>query len=114
NNEFKKAAQASRPDHNRLWDLDERFHNLTVEVAGGPRLQLLHGSVKPQAERYERLYVSYLTGEIATSVAEHKAIVSAIAAGDGDAAKEAVEINWRNAADRLGRVIERVGDRGRW
>ncbi len=114
NNDFRKAAQASRPDHNRLWDLDERFHNRTVEVAGGPRLQLLHSSVKPQAERYERLYVSYLTGEIATSAAEHKAIINAIATGNGEAAKEAVEINWRNAADRLGRVIERVGDRGRW
>jgi len=114
NNDFRKAAQVPRPDHNRLWDLDERFHERCVEVAGGPRLRLLHGSVKPQAERYERLYVSYLAGEIATSVAEHEAIVDAIADGDSDRAKMAVERNWHNAAQRLGRVIERVGDRGRW
>jgi DNA-binding GntR family transcriptional regulator len=114
NAEFRKAAQAPRPDHNRLWDLDERFHARCVEVAGGPRLQLLHGSVKPQAERYERLYVSYLAGEIATSVAEHDLIIDGIAAGNPDAAKAAVESNWHNAAERLGRVIERVGDRGRW
>ena len=114
NTDFRKAAQAARPDHNRLWDLDERFHERCVAVAGGPRLQLLHGSVKPQAERYERLYVSYLTGEIATSATEHEKIIDAIADGDTHAAKAAVEQNWHNAAERLGRVIERVGDRGRW
>jgi len=114
NNEFRKVAQAGRPDHNRLWDLDERFHERCVDVAGGPRLRLLHGSVKPQAERYERLYVSYLAGEIATSASEHETIINAIAAGDAHAAKAAVERNWHNAAERLRRVIERVGDRGRW
>jgi DNA-binding GntR family transcriptional regulator len=114
NNDFRKAAQPPRPDHNRLWDLDERFHERCVAIAGGPRLQLLHGSVKPQAERYERLYVSYLSGEIATSAAEHESIITAIADGDAGGAKAAVERNWHNAAERLGRVIERVGDRGRW
>jgi DNA-binding GntR family transcriptional regulator len=114
NNDFRKAAAAPRPDHNRLWDLDERFHERCVEVAAGPRLKLLHDSVKPQAERYERLYVSYLAGEITTSVAEHEVIIEAILQGDAPGAKAAVERNWHNAAERLGRVIERVGDRGRW
>lgn len=114
NNDFKRAASVSRPDHNRLWDLDERFHKRYVEVAGGPRLKALHNSVKPQAERYERLYVSFLAGEIMTSVGEHDVIIEAIAAGKSDAAKEAVHHNWHNAAERLGRVIERVGERGRW
>lgn len=114
NDDFRRAATAARPDHNRLWDLDERFHSRPVELAAGPRLRVLHDSVKPQAERYERLYVSYLAGEIATSAAEHVEIIEAIGAGSAAAAKAAVEQNWRNAAQRLGRVIERVGDRGRW
>ncbi len=114
NNDFRKAATAPRPDHDRLWDLDERFHERCVDIAAGPRLKLLHDSVKPQAERYERLYVSYLTGELATSVAEHEVIIEAIANGDAPGAKAAVERNWHNAAERLGRVISRVGDRGRW
>lgn len=114
NNDLRKVAQSPRPDHNRLWGLDERFHQRCVEVAAGPRLKLLHSAVKPQAERYERLYVSYLAGEIATSVTEHEAIIDTIAAGDAEGAKAAVEHNWHNAAERLGRVIERVGDRGRW
>ena len=114
NTDLRKVAESPRPDHARLWDLDERFHERCVKVAAGPRLKLLHSAVKPQAERYERLYVSYLAGEITTSVTEHEAIIEAIAAGDAEGAKAAVEHNWHNAAERLGRVIERVGDRGRW
>lgn len=114
NLEFGRTATASRPDHNRLWDLDEKFHKRYVDHAAGPRLKALHDSVKPQAERYERLYVSFLTGEIDTSVKEHDVIIDAIAAGDAEKAKHAVHENWHNAAARLGRVIERVGDRGKW
>ncbi len=114
NNELRKVAESPRPDHNKLWGLDERFHQRGVDGAAGPRLQLLHSAVKPQAERYERLYVSYLAGEIGTSVTEHEIIIAAITRGDADAAKLAVEQNWHNAAERLGRVIARVGDRGRW
>ena len=39
----------------------------------------------------------------------------ALALGASPAAAElAVKANWRNAADRLARVIERVGERGSW
>jgi len=114
NQDFKRTAQASRPDHNRLYELDERFHGAYVDAAAGSRLKALHHAVKPQAERYERLYVSFLTGEIVTSVREHDAIVSAIAAGKADPAEAAVHSNWHNAASRLALVIERAGERGRW
>lgn len=114
NRNLRKAGGMPRPNHNRIWGLDERFHERCVEVAGGPRVQLLHASVKPQAERYERLYVSYLAGEMTTSVAEHEQIIKAIAEGDARGAKAAAERNWHNAAERLGRVIGRVGDRGVW
>jgi DNA-binding GntR family transcriptional regulator len=114
NGDFRKTASAARVDHDRLWDLDERFHKRYVDAAAGPRLKGLHDSVKPQAERYERLYVSFLAGEILTSVKEHEMIIDAIASGNGDKAKESVQHNWHNAAERLGRVIERVGDRGTW
>jgi DNA-binding GntR family transcriptional regulator len=114
NAEFKRTAQAARPDHNRLYELDERFHSAYVDAAAGPRLRALHHAVKPQAERYERLYVSFLTGEIVTSVREHEAIVTAIANGKPDAAEASVHQNWHNAASRLASVIERAGERGRW
>ena len=80
-------SQAPRPDHDRLYELDEKFHGAYVAAAAGSRLKALHHAVKPQAERYERLYVSFLTGEIVTSTKEHDLIVNAIQAGKPDEAE---------------------------
>ena len=52
NEQFKRAADAKQQNHNRLWELDERFHRCYVEAGAGPRLIALHNAVKPQAERY--------------------------------------------------------------
>jgi DNA-binding GntR family transcriptional regulator len=112
NDAFSTASAAARPNHSRIFELDERFHRCYME-GSGPRLLALHDTVKPQAERYERLYVSMLTAELPTSVREHRAIVSAIKAGDADEAQRAVETNWRNAAERLAAVVAAAGERGR-
>jgi DNA-binding GntR family transcriptional regulator len=111
---FHRAAAARRPDHDRLFELDERFHRRYVDSGAGPRLLALHSAVKPQAERYERLYVSLLATEISTSVREHARITRAIRNGQAGTAHDAVLANWRNAATRLGSVIERAGEWGRW
>ena len=80
----------------------------------GPRLLALHRSIKPQIERYTRLYISALVDELPTSIKEHEIIVRAIASGDALGAQRAVETNWRNAAARLSRVIAQLGERGSW
>ena len=54
NDAFRAAAAAPRPDHGRIFELDERFHRCYMKAAG-PRVRSLHETVKPQAERYERL-----------------------------------------------------------
>ena len=113
NDAFRSAATASRPDHGRIFELDERFHRCYMQAAGR-RVRSLHDTVKPQAERYERLYVSMLTPELHTSVVEHRAIIRAIRAGDAPAAQAAVETNWRNAAERLTAVVTATGERGSW
>ncbi len=114
NAQFAKAAQARLPDSDRLHDLDDAFHQRYVDVGAGPRLRTLHAAVKPQAERYGRIYTSTLVSEVVTSVAEHEAIVKALEAGDGAKAQRAVQTNWENAAERLARVINAVGERGAW
>ncbi|MHB1224575.1 MAG: GntR family transcriptional regulator [Gemmatimonadaceae bacterium] len=109
-----QAAAAARPaDYNRVNDLDVAFHRHYVEGVASSRVCRLHDSVKPQADRYERHYTNALLDDIAISVAEHEAIVAAIAAGDPDAAQRAVETNWRNAGERFSRVISVAGERGR-
>ncbi len=114
NTRLGKAAAAKAPRHDLLYELDERFHRAYVTAAAGPRLRALHDAVKPQAERYERLYVSLLSRGLAPSVKEHDAITRAIRSGDADGAQRSVQANWRNAATRLGAVITTVGERGAW
>jgi len=108
------AESRGRVTVTRIFELDRLFHRGYVEGVTGPRLLALHSSIKPQVERYARLYISALVDELATSVQEHKAVIRAIAAGDPAAAQHAVETNWRNAADRLTRVIAEHGERGSW
>src|SRR5215217_3296660 len=101
NAEFHKTGRTAPIDHGRMYEADERLHRQIVVAGAGPRLIALHDSVKPQAERYIRMYISMLTGDIATSVAEHEVITAAIEAGKSAAAEEAIAVNWRHAAERL-------------
>jgi DNA-binding GntR family transcriptional regulator len=109
------AEQARRGgDAAHFFDLDIEFHRSYVEGVVGPRLLTLHRAIKPQSDRYSRLYVSVLLGQVATSVREHEAITKSIARGDPDAAQRAAEMNWSNASERLSRVIALHGERGSW
>jgi DNA-binding GntR family transcriptional regulator len=114
NDDLAEAARAPRPDPLRIFDLDTGFHRTYVEGGAGPRLLALHDAIKPQAERYIRLYISSLVDEITTSVAEHDDIVRNIDGGNALGAQHAVDTNWRNAAVRLSKVIGTLGERGSW
>lgn len=109
-----ELAEHPRPDRDRFFELDAHFHWAFVKAAAGGRLVNLHRVVKPQAERYIRLYVSLLGDTIRTSVDEHAAIIQAMASGASSQAQRAVEANWQNAAERLQRVMDQVGERGSW
>jgi DNA-binding GntR family transcriptional regulator len=114
NRDLGKAAREPRPDPLRIFDLDTAFHRSYVESGAGARLLALHDAIKPQAERYIRLYISSLVDEITTSVDEHDAIIRHIRLGDPVAARQAVDTNWSNAAVRLSKVIATLGERGSW
>lgn len=108
------AESRKRGDAARFFEFDLEFHQTYVEGVVGPRLLTLHRAIKPQTERYSRLYVSVLLDELSTSIKEHDAITSSIARGDADAAQAAVETNWNNAAARLERIMTQHGERGSW
>jgi len=105
---------AERPDPNDFHDLDGAFHDAYVDAAAGPRLRALRTSIRPQTDRYVRVYVTAMSGDIGVSVEEHERIIRAVAAGDAARAQKAIEDNWRNAASRLASVIETLGERGSW
>jgi DNA-binding GntR family transcriptional regulator len=103
-----------REDASLVFDLDLEFHRSLVEDVVGPRLLTLHRAIKPQSERYSRLYVTVLLDELSASVKEHEAIAASIAKGNPDAAQRAAETNWHNAARRLARIVAQHGERGSW
>lgn len=114
NEELAETARVSRPDQLRIFELDTAFHRAYVIAGAGSRLLALHDAIKPQSDRYIRLYVSSLVDEIVTSVREHAVIIRQIEDGAALAAQTAVDTNWRNAALRLEKVIEALGERGSW
>jgi DNA-binding GntR family transcriptional regulator len=103
---------AAPTDLDTLYRRDEEFHARYVTAAGGSRLAAMHDAIKPQAERYIRMYIGLLSSDVSASVREHEAVIDAIAAGRGPAAERAVRTNWRRAAERLGRVIDVAGELG--
>lgn len=112
NKELLRLARREPSDYNGINDLDVEFHATYVQAAGGPRVLALHEAVKPQADRYERFYTNALIDQLEVSAREHEVIIAAIEAGDPDDAQHAVEINWRNAADRFARAVATTGERG--
>jgi DNA-binding GntR family transcriptional regulator len=113
-NEKLTKQSNNHADAARFFELDIEFHRTYVEGVAGPRLLALHRAIKPQSERYIRLYVSVFLAEVSTSVKEHDKIASAIARGDAVGAQKAAETNWHNAAERLAHVIAQHGERGSW
>jgi DNA-binding GntR family transcriptional regulator len=108
------AGGGGAVDVAHVFDLHTRFHDYYMENINAPRLLELHRSIKPQAERYRRLYSHIFAHETHLSVGEHEAIIRDIRNGEADAAQLAVQVNWRNAAERLGRAINVMGERGSW
>lgn len=97
-----------------IFDLDMAFHSTVVKASAGPRLMALYNAVKPQTERYWRLYASSIINDLHSSVGEHEEIIEAIQEGDADRVEAALQLNWSNGAQRLGKVIDLFGERGTW
>lgn len=108
------ASRATPPSVEVIFRLFTDFHRRYVEAGAGPRLLALHDAIKPQADRYRRLYSSTQAPRIQASVEEHRAIIRGIREGDGDRAHTAVRVNWTNAAERLAEVIHDSGELGSW
>jgi DNA-binding GntR family transcriptional regulator len=114
NDELNEIASQRPVDPRRVFDLDEAFHTRIIEASGGRRLTTLYKSVRPQVERYWRLYASSIINELHMSVAEHNDIVRAIRKGDGAAIQVAIDRNWTGGFERISRLIEIFGERGSW
>jgi len=114
NQQLHAIASARPVDPRRVFDVDKAFHASIVEAAGGPRLTALHNSVRPQVDRYWRLYASSIINELHRSVTEHDDIVAAIRKGDIHEVRRALDQNWAGGFERIRGLIEIFGERGSW
>ena len=114
NDRLAGLAAEERPDRDEWYRMDTEFHDIFVERGAGARLERFHASIRPQAERYIRVYVAAHRFEIDESVEEHEGIINAIDAGQPDWAEQATVDNYRSAEERLRRDIEEIGERGSW
>lgn len=109
-----RVTRQPKPDQNDIFELDAAFHRSYVEAGAGERILVLHDAIKPQAERYSRIYISALVDQIGDSIVEHEAIVEGLRNGDASMTERGVLLNWRNASRRFSEVIARIGERGTW
>jgi DNA-binding GntR family transcriptional regulator len=87
---------------------DEAFHRGLLALCGNRRLAAMVGQVSDQSHRARMLTLN-LRPLPAASTAEHRAIMVAIAAGDGDGARELFRLHRRRGGAELIALIERSG-----
>jgi DNA-binding GntR family transcriptional regulator len=111
NDRLKEMAQHGSMEGERYFQLDADFHEHYWNAAEHPRVSGILDFVKPQAERYIRVYTRAWISEISRSVRDHQQIVAAIRSGDRREAQEAARTNYRNATARL---AEGFNDMATW
>ncbi|MCW2242183.1 GntR family transcriptional regulator [Azospirillum canadense] len=79
-------------DANAFHQADETFHAMLADVAGYPGFWTLVQQVKVQVDRCRRLTLPS-PGRMGKVIAEHEAVVQAIAAHDPDRAIRALDLH---------------------
>jgi DNA-binding GntR family transcriptional regulator len=96
--------EAPRGDTDTYYYANERFHRVLYEACHNAYLaeqaRLLHDRLKP----YRRLQLR-ARSRVATSLAEHQAVVDAVLAGDGERAERALKDHILIQGDRLSDFI---------
>lgn len=114
NNSLAAAGRTVPLDFPRLLELHGAFHGAFFDAIDAPRLKALHSNVRPQADRYRRIYSSISHGQQEQSAEEHRRIIAAIKAADPVEAHCATMEHWMGAAERLCQIIDILGEHGAW
>jgi DNA-binding GntR family transcriptional regulator len=114
NEELLRLAEAEPLDVEKVYNTHTEFHWCIVAALSAPRIRTMHQAIKPQAERYRRIYSAASPDNIRASCEEHEVIIDGIESGDAKTAEQAVQVNWRNSAARVSRLIGTYGELGSW
>jgi len=114
--QLEQLSRHPEPDPATFLDLDREFHRAYVAAAGRPRLLAAHETLRPQFERYARIYAVHIVGggQLSQTVREHGDIITCLGKKDPRASRDAVHRNWHHGVTRLLAIIDQVGARGDW
>lgn len=99
---------ASR-DYDVFYRADEQFHKALSDCAGTPRIWSIINSGKAQLDRVRRLAMPE-PGQLKRILAEHEAIVAAIAANDAEGAVGALQFHLDSVHSAIQALIDHHGE----
>jgi DNA-binding GntR family transcriptional regulator len=114
NQRMHDIAASKNVELRSVFDLDTRFHHEIIAASAGPRVLTIHHMMKPQIERYWRLYAHTIIQDLHLSVSEHEQIIAGISKGNARATERGLANNWRKGAERIYSLIDLFGERGSW
>lgn len=106
--DMEKALAGPQPDLVAWATADERFHMSLAKLCGNKRLAAMIMTVWDQAHR-ARMFTLSLRPLPLKSTAEHRAVVDAILAGDGENARDLYFAHRKRGGNELTAIIERHG-----
>jgi GntR family transcriptional repressor for pyruvate dehydrogenase complex len=96
-------------DERRQFELDVDFHTALCASTGNRRLQDLFSGLRPDIQRIFLFAANAMTLEgpdaVDRSLAEHEALLAAIAAGDAPAASTCLENHFAGRAQRIAAAL---------
>jgi len=96
-------AMARAGDHEGTFESDVTLHEQIVAVTRNARLAAILGTLKDQVHRI-RVAAGSDSGRLVETIAEHRAIVDAIADRNASAARHAMQLHLRGARDNALRM----------
>jgi DNA-binding GntR family transcriptional regulator len=99
------AIERGPSDHSRILQLNAEFHHVLSDVADNEKLSQYIRLLRRQALRYNYIYLSTLS-HLEDSVREHRAILSALAAGDAAGVERCVREHGESACRALCTFIQ--------
>jgi DNA-binding GntR family transcriptional regulator len=98
---FGAMERAAAADNEfRMWQHDRRFHRVLLEASGNGRLAEYVDGLRDMVLR-KGVSTAHQTRSLADIVAEHRAVLEHVLAGDADAAAEAMRVHILRTAELL-------------
>jgi len=96
--ELEAAARPHKQDRERFFEINERFHMHLLEIADNRWRDQMVADLR-KVMKLNRHHSLFKSGRIEESLAEHRAIMAALAARDALAATHAMQAHFRNGLE---------------